>query len=260
MKTVILAGGRGSRLGAAAGNAPKPLVEVAGRPILERVMDIFVAQGHAEFIIALGYRSEEIRQHFGDLAKSSNKFSPGLTAQDPIVRSPSAPSAEPQITLVDTGIDTPAGGRVRQLAPYLEGEPFFMTWCDGIADIDLSRLLDFHRSHGRIATVTAVHPPPRFGRLRLRGDMVASFEEKPPSPHEWINGAFFVLEPEIFAHIDGYDTDWERQTMPRLARLGELMAYRHEGYWQCMDTPTDRDLLDRRFRELEPQAQSLNAG
>lgn len=218
MKTVILAGGLGSRMGSAFGDVPKALVPIAGRPVLRHVMDLFVAAGHADFVIALGHRGAAIRGHFG--------------------------AGEPRVELVDTPPDCDTGGRLARLRTHLDGERFFLTWCDGLADVDLPALLDFHRSHGRIATVTAVHPPSRFGHLDLDGARVTRFVEKPLRSPEWINGAFFVLEPAIFELLDGDACSLEREVLPRLAERGELMAWRHESFWQCMDTPHEHALLE----------------
>ena len=241
MKVGILAGGRGTRLAGETQDRPKPLAEVGGRPILWHVMKHYAHFGFCRFTIALGYRGEMIREYFrnGD----------GRPANDPGPAARDAAGEDWKIDLVDTGLETGTGGRIKRLMPYLGGSTFMLTWSDGVSDVDLARLLEFHRSHGRLATVTAVHPPPRFGRLSLRGNVVQQFAEKPPGLDEWINGAFFVLEPGVFDYIEADATMWEREPMERLARDGQLMAYKHESFWQCMDTPRDKIALERMWAE-----------
>jgi glucose-1-phosphate cytidylyltransferase len=221
MKVGILAGGRGARLGDAEG-VPKPLVEIGGRPLLWHIMMHYVHHGFHDFVIALGHGGNAIRRYFAD------------------------PAPDWTVTLVDTGEHTMTGGRLNRLRPYLGAAPFMLTYSDGVSDVDLRRLEVFHRRHGRRATVTAVSPPPRFGRLTLDGDRVVDFTEKPPGSDGWINGAFFVLDPSAFDYIDGDVTVWEKGPLERLAREGELMAYRHTGFWACLDTPADLA----RLREL----------
>jgi glucose-1-phosphate cytidylyltransferase len=182
--------------------------------------------GFTDFTIALGYRARTMTRWFQ--GNGSNGW---------------------HIDLLRTGLKTDTGGRIRRLEPHLGKGTFMLTWCDGLSDLDLRSLLEFHLDHGRLATVTAVRPPPRFGRLTLKGDRVVSFVEKPPVRDEWINGAFFVLEPGVFDYIDGDGSKWERGPMESLAKDGELMAFRHEGFWQCMDTKCERDYLNRLWRE-----------
>ena len=222
MKVAILAGGRGERMGAETRDRPKPMVEVGGRPLLWHVMRHYAHHGHRHFAIALGYRGDVVRRYFRD--------EPSLTAGL-------------RVDLVDTGPDTNTGGRLRRLAGHLRDGTFFLTWGDGLADVDLDALLAFHRGHGRLATVTAVHPPPRFGSLALEGDRVTRFREKAETS-EWINGAFFALEPGVLDYVEGDEVAWEAQPMTRLCAEGELMAYRHTGFWRCVDTPRERDALE----------------
>ncbi len=223
MKVGILAGGKGSRLSEETVLKPKPMVEIGGQPILWHIMMIYAAQGFDEFAIALGYKGEIIERYVRDSLASNREW---------------------KVDLIDTGEKTHTGGRIKRLANVLGDETFMLTWSDGLAPIDLQDLLRFHRRHGRLATVTAVHPPPRFGHIELDGDRVARFSEKPLHGGGWINGAFFVLEPGIFDYIDGDATSWEQEPMERLAADGQLMAYRHEGFWQCMDTLHDKMRLE----------------
>jgi len=219
MKVVILAGGQGSRLDDTDG-VPKPLVEIGGRPLLWHVMMLYAQNGFRDFVIALGHGGDAIR-----------RFSANIKSDKP--------ASDWTIDLVDTGSGTMTAGRIRRLRPHLGNRTFMLTWADGVSDIDLRELAAFHARHGRRATVTAVMPPPRFGRLTLDGDQVTAFAEKPPGSDGWINGAFFVLEPSIFDYIAGDATVWEKEPLERLAREGELMAYRHTGFWACVDTPAD---------------------
>jgi len=228
VKVAILAGGRGTRLAEETDIRPKPLVEIGGRPILWHIMKHYAGFGYNEFVIALGYKGGLIRDVFAPGGTYGNSDGNGACWS---------------VNLVDTGEATMTGGRIKRLAPELGNETFFLTWGDGVSNIDLARLLEFHRSHGRLATLSAVRPPPRFGQLQLEGDRVNAFAEKPPHSEGWINGAFFILEPGVFEYIEGDATQWEREPMERLAAAGELMAYRHHDFWQCMDTIHDRNLL-----------------
>lgn len=230
MKVAILAGGRGTRLAEETQVRPKPLVEIGGRPILWHIMKHYASYGFSEFVIALGYKGGLIRESFSSGGAYAGGDGNGTAWE---------------VELVDTGDQTMTGGRIKRLAPFLGDGTFFLTWGDGVSDIDLDGLLAFHRAHGRLATLSAVRPPPRFGQLRLEGDRVSAFREKPPGAEGWINGAFFVLEPGVFEYIDGDATQWEKEPMERLASEGELMAFRHHDFWQCMDTIHDRNLLER---------------
>ena len=214
------------------------MVEIGGRPILWHIMQHYEHYGFKEFAIALGYKGELIRAYLENLrASSTQQRLPGLDLN-------AGYSSDWTVHLVDTGVHTKNGGRIKRLAPHLGQGTFMLTWCDGLSDINLHELLAFHRSHGKLATVTAVHPPPRFGHLELNGDQVVRFAEKPVDYERWINGAFFVLEPEVLSHIEGDDTQWEKEPLERLARDGQLMAYRHSSFWQCMDTIHDKERLE----------------
>ena len=244
MKVAILAGGQGTRLAEETRVKAKAMVPIGGRPILWHLLKYYAHFGFAQFVIALGHHADTIRQYFVEGLRSTPiGDGPRLLVQ---------PAAEPAWTveLIDTGLLTETGGRIRRLAPYLDGAPFLLTWCDGLADIDLRRLRAFHEGHGRLATLTAVHPPPRFGRLDLEGEAVSAFREKVIDPDEWINGAFFVLEPGVFDHIEGDHASFERDTLPRLVAAGrELRAHRHTGFWQCMDTLKEAEDLNRLWRD-----------
>jgi glucose-1-phosphate cytidylyltransferase len=242
MKVAILAGGLGSRIQEETEIKPKPMVEIGGRPILWHIMKIYAHQGFTDFVIALGYRGESIKRYMVDYAALHSDLTVSL--KDGAVVTRNGQPEDWTVELIDTGQDTATGGRIKRLAPYVGDGTFMLTWGDGVADIDLGRLLEFHRSHGKLATLTAVRPPARFGHLELRDDAVAEFSEKPQIGEGWINGAFFVLEPGVFNYVDGDDTQWEREPLERLAADGQLMAYRHESFWQCMDTLRDRKLLE----------------
>lgn len=218
-RVAILAGGRGVRLSEYTDSRPKPMIPVGGRPILWHIMMHYARYGFDEFVVALGYLGDHVREH---------------------LRPPDGCAVE----LVETGLETATGGRIRRLASHLGNSTFMLTWGDAVADVDLVRLLAFHRGHGRLATVTAVHPPARYGRLDLEGDRVRAFSEKPEEDGAWINGAYFVLEPGVFDYVPDDGTAWELEPMERLARDGELMAFRHGGFWQCMDTVHDKRVLE----------------
>lgn len=236
MKTVILAGGLGTRLAEETDMKPKPMVEIGGSPILWHVMKIYSAAGFTEFILALGYRSEVIKHYFLDYHRLRNDLT---ISGEGHVDVHDGDHDDWRIHLIDTGIDTQTGGRLGRLRDHLRDGAFMLTYGDGLADVDCAKLVEFHRAHGKLATVTAVRPPARFGGLLFDGDLVTEFTEKPQIGEGWINGGFFVLEPEVLDYIDGDDTIWEREPLERLAREGQLVAYKHEGFWQPMDTLRD---------------------
>jgi glucose-1-phosphate cytidylyltransferase len=242
MKVGILAGGVGSRLSEETVSKPKPMVEIGGQPIIWHIMKHYAHFGHDDFVIALGYKGEAIKRYMSEFVSLTANLT--VDCVNRAVISHGGESLRWTIELIDTGQNTQTGGRIKRLAPYFGNERFFMTWGDGVSTIDLGALLAFHKKHGRLATVSAVRPPARFGRLDLDGDQVVSFAEKPQLGEGWINGAFFVLEPGIFDYIAGDDTHFEREPLERLASDGQLMAYRHEGFWQCMDTLRDRVRLE----------------
>jgi glucose-1-phosphate cytidylyltransferase len=245
MKVAILAGGAGTRLLEETAVMPKAMVEIGGLPILWHIMLYYSYFGFKEFVIALGYKGEYIK-HWMQKYCASNRNSTVKVGSREIVFH----MAEQDwvVHLVNTGQKTQNGGRIKRLAPWLSDQTFMLTWCDGLSNVDLGSLLKFHRSHNRIATLTAVLPPARFGHLVLEEDKVVQFREKPRITNDWINGAFFVLEPEVFDYIEGDDSQWERAPLEKLARNGQLMAYRHTGFWQCMDTVHEKLLLERLWK------------
>jgi glucose-1-phosphate cytidylyltransferase len=253
VKVAILAGGVGSRISEETEIKPKPMVEVGGRPILWHIMKHYAHYGFSEFVIALGYKGEVIKRYMLEYASIHSDLTVGL--KDGRVVSRNGNGSEPDdwtVDLVDTGQETATGGRIKRLARYVGGSTFMLTWGDGVSDVDLDALLAFHRAHGKLATLTAVRPPARFGHIELDGDSVAEFSEKPQLGEGWINGAFFVLEPGVFEYVDGDDTQWEREPLEGLARDGQLMAYKHESFWQCMDTLRDKKLLDELWQDGAP--------
>jgi glucose-1-phosphate cytidylyltransferase len=223
---------------------PKPMVEIGGRPLLWHLLKYYDHFGFCDFVIALGYLGDCIRRYFHHNVTPASDCG-DWEGRDVLLRESDGELAEHwRVELIETGLDTATGGRIKRLAPMLGNDTFMLTWSDGLADVDLHSLLDFHRSHDRLATVTAVRPPSRFGRLTLNGDRVTRFAEKQNCNDEWINGAFFVLEPEVFEYIEGDHTSWEHEPMERLAADGQLMAYRHRSFWRCVDTQQEREELD----------------
>lgn len=250
MKVGILAGGLGTRLAEETEARPKPMVEIGGRPILWHIMKHYAHFGHRNFVVALGYKGDHIKRYFVDFGALRGNLTVELSDGETQVEREEQENW--RIELVETGFATATGGRIKRLAPYLADGTFFLTWGDGVSDVNLDDLLAFHRSHGRLATVTAVRPPARFGKLDLDGDRVRQFSEKPQLEEGWINGAFFVLEPEAVNYVAGDQTQWEREPLERLARDGQLMAYRHDSFWQCMDTLRDKKLLEELWASEKP--------
>src|SRR5262245_40076498 len=242
MKVVILAGGFGTRLSEETHLRPKPMVEIGGRPILWHIMKHYARHGFREFLIALGYKGDVIKRFFLDYRLLDDTLMVDLATG--AVTTAGERTDDWLVHLVDTGIHTGTGGRVRRLAGSLGDGPFLLTYGDGVSDVDLTALLRFHRAHGRLATVTAVRPPARFGGLRFEGDLFGEFTEKPQIGEGWINGGFMVLEPGILRYLDDDDTSLESDALERLALDRELVAYRHDGFWQCMDTLRDVRLLE----------------
>ena len=250
MKVVILAGGLGTRLSEYTEAVPKPMVRIGNKPMLWHIMQRYAKFGHKEFIVALGYKSEVIKDFFLNYKILNSDFTVDLS--DGSIKSENTNSVDWKVTLVETGINTMTGGRVRQLRKQIGNQTFMLTYGDGIADIDVEALLAFHKSHGKLVTMSAVRPGARFGELALDGDSVASFQEKPQLHDGWINGGFFVVEPEFLDMIDGDETMLERAPLEKAAGLDQLMAYRHEGFWQCMDTKRDVEALESMWAQGAP--------
>lgn len=250
MRTVLLAGGLGSRLSEETVRVPKPMVEVQGRPIILHVMDIYAHWGHRDFIVACGYKSMMLKSFFQNLHLMNNDFT--VTSRTGQMDLRPSRDVDWNVSVVDTGETTMTGGRLRRLRDWLGNETFMVTYSDGVGNIDIDALLAFHRSHQGLATVTAVQPPARFGCLDLDGERVAEFAEKVTSYETWINGGFFVFEPGIFDYLDGDQEPLEQAPLTRLARDGQLFAYKHKGFWHPMDTMRDREQLDRLAADGNP--------
>lgn len=242
MKVILLAGGFGTRLSEYTDVLPKPMVPIGGKPILWHIMRTYARYGHKDFFIALGYKPEVIKEYFLNYRALNADFTIDLGTG--AVTPHQADEVDWRVTLVDTGPQTLTGGRVKRMQPFIGNETCLLTYGDGVANVDLKALLDFHRSHGKLVTVTAVRPAARFGELELAGEAVTRFAEKPQLHEGWINGGFFVIEPGFFDLIAGDATMLEREPLELAARQGQLMAYRHADFWHCMDTKRDRELLE----------------
>jgi glucose-1-phosphate cytidylyltransferase len=236
VRTVILAGGSGSRLSEETVEKPKPMVEIGTNPILWHIMKIYAHHGFCDFVIPLGYKGEVIKRYFADYASLSGDMT--VMMGQGTVEMERGMNEDWTVRLFDTGLETGTGGRMLRVREQLDST-FMMTFGDGVADIDIADLVRFHKAHGKLATLTAVRPPARFGHVELDGHRVDVFSEKPQSGEGWINGGFFVLEPEVLNYIDGDDTYFQKEPLERLASEGQLMAYRLESFWQCMDTRRD---------------------
>jgi len=242
MKVIILAGGQGTRLAEETETCPKPMVEIGGRPILWHVMSIYGRHGYSDFLVACGYRGQMIKEYFNNyVMRVSDSL---INFQDGSTRLLNPIQLDWTVGIFDTGVTTMTGGRILRLRPWTNELSFMVTYGDGVGDIDIPALVDFHTSHGKLATVTAVRPPSRFGALALNGDAVSEFSEKPQSEAGWINGGFFVFEQDVFDYLEDDNSILERGPLERLAQDGQLMAYRHRGFWQCMDTLRDKQLLE----------------
>jgi len=242
VKAVILAGGFGTRLSEETIDKPKPMVTVGGRPMLWHIMKILDANGIKEFVIALGYRGDYIKQYFLDFYAVNNDITVDLASGRTTIHEGKQPDWK--VHLIDTGLHTQTGGRLRRLRRWVEDGTFLFTYGDGVADIDIGALVRFHRSHGKLASVTTVRPPSRFGNLAFDGDLVTNFHEKQELGESWINGGYFILEPGAIDYVEGDDAVWERAPVERLARDGQLMGYRHPGFWSCMDTLKEKQMLE----------------
>ncbi len=251
MKVLILAGGFGTRLSEYTSDIPKPMVQIGGKPILWHIMNHYSKYKYFDFNIALGYKSEIIKEYFLNYKSLNSDFS--LNLSDGKIIYHNNIINKWKVNLIDTGLKTMTGGRLKRMKPYLNNETFMLTYGDGLSNVDLNKLLDFHKSHGKLVTMTAVRPSARFGELELRENNVFSFKEKPQLQEGWINGGFFIIEPEFINFINGDNTMLEREPMERAAKNGELMAYKHDGFWQCMDTKRDKDRLEQMWLEGNPE-------
>lgn len=250
MKVVILAGGLGTRLAEETETKPKPMVEIGGRPILWHIMMHYTHYGFKDFVIALGYKGEVIKKWLVDYSSLNSNLTVNTRTGE--VRMHDGYKPDWCVDLIDTGAATMTGGRIKRLQPYLGNQTFMLTYGDGVSNVDLHKLLAFHRSHGKLATLTAVRPVARFGQIEIRGGQVVEFAEKPQTKEGWINGGFFVLEPGIFDYIEGDATFWEKEPLERLSNDGQLMAYQHDSFWQCMDTLRDKVNLEALWQTGNP--------
>jgi glucose-1-phosphate cytidylyltransferase len=242
MKVIILAGGFGTRLSEYTDLIPKPMVPVGGKPILWHIMDTYARHGHKDFYLALGYKADLIKDYFLKYRSLNSDFSINLATG--AINSHQVNSVDWSVTLVDTGKNTMTGGRVKRMSDFIGNETVLLTYGDGVSNVNVTELIDFHKQHGKMVTVTAVRPSARFGELITDGEAVVEFKEKPQLHDGWINGGYFVIEPEFFNLIEGDDTYLEREPLEVAANMGNLMAYRHQGFWQCMDTKRDHDFLE----------------
>lgn len=245
MKAVILCGGRGTRFREETEYRPKPLIEIGGRPILWHIMKIFSHHGVNDFVLCLGYKGEMIKDYFVRYSMSSRDFTIRIGSPENAVVHNDSPEAGWRVTFVDTGLDAMTGARIKRIQPFIDTEPFFLTYGDGVADVPLDLVLDKHLQRGPIGTVTGVHPPSRFGELVIEGDRVVEFSEKPQVRQGYINGGFFIFDKRIFGYVKDEDSCvFEREPLERLASDGHLEVFRHDGYWQCMDTYRDWQMLN----------------
>lgn len=242
MKVVLLAGGFGTRMSEYTESIPKPMVTIGGRPILWHIMKTYAHFGHTDFYVALGYKSEVIKDYFLNYKLLNSSFTMDLATGK------ATPHVEQdvdwKINLIDTGLNSMTGGRVKRMQPWIGNETFMLTYGDGVANVNIDKLIKFHRSHGKMVTMTAVHPVPRFGELKIEDDQIIDFREKPNMGQGWINGGYFIIEPDFFDLIEGDETILEKNPLETVAELGQLMAYKHEDFWQCMDSKRDRDFLE----------------
>ena len=242
MKVFLLAGGFGTRLAEYSTIIPKPMVPIGDKPILWLIMKTFSNYGYKDFNVALGYKAEVIKDYFLNYYTLNTDFTVDLSSG--CVTTHHESRVDWKISLIDTGINTMTGGRLKRMKDYINNEPFFLTYGDGLCDVNLNELLSFHKSHGRLVTVTAVHPGARFGELLIDNDKVKTFQEKPQTQKGWINGGFFVIEPEFLDFIENDHTILEKEPLEKASEMGELMAFKHNGFWQCMDTKRDKDNLE----------------
>ncbi len=241
-KTILLAGGLGTRLAEETSLKPKPMVEIGGKPILWHIMNIYASHGFKDFVVALGYKGEVIKSYFENFYRLNNNLSVDLATGKSTVHETN--KVDWKVDLVDTGALTQTGGRIGKLRDWVNNETFMMTYGDGVSGTNIRAAWDFHKKHGKLATVTAVRPSARFGELGIVDGQVTEFKEKPQTEQGWINGGFFILEPKVFDLITGDDCIWERAPLERLVNDGQLMTYQHDGFWQCMDTLREKRQLE----------------
>ncbi len=247
MKVAILAGGLGTRLSEETTIKPKPMVEVGGKPILWHIMNIYASHGYKEFVIALGYKGEIIKDYFLNYHYHSHSLTVQLKTGD--IKIHNNEGEDWIVHLLDTGADSNTGGRVKQAAEFIGNEPFMLTYGDGVSNVNIPQLMEFHKEQNKLVTMTAVRPPARFGQMIIEDRSVVQFKEKPQIAEGWINGGFFVLQPEIIKYIKGDQTAWEYESLENIAEDGQLSAYQHEGFWQSMDTIRDVHLLNKLWQE-----------
>ena len=247
MKTLILSGGLGTRLAEYTDSIPKPMVKIGSYPIIHHIMNIYSHSGFRDFYLALGYKAEVVKEYFLFYRALNTDYTVSLKDNKIDYHNISVPDW--QITMVDTGLKTMTGGRIKRMQSYIGNQTFMLTYGDGVADLNINELLSFHKKHGKMITLTAVHPTARYGELMLEDNKVTSFKEKPEEKKSWINGGFFVIEPEIFDLISDDDTVLEEEPLEQAAILGQLMAYKHHGFWQCMDTLRDLRSLEKLWQE-----------
>ena len=250
MKAVILAGGLGTRISEESHLRPKPMIEIGGKPVLWHIMKIYSHYGINDFVICLGYKGYIVKEYFANyfLHMSNVTFDMARNHMEVHER-----YAEPwRVTLIDTGQDTLTGGRLKRVSNFVGNETFYFTYGDGVTDLDIGATLKFHRSHGRIATVTAIQPPGRYGAINMEDSLVRGFQEKPAGDGAWVSGGFFVLEPSVFDYIQGDQSSWEEQPLQKLAHDGQLMSYQHYGFWQAMDTLRDKNHLEELWKNNPP--------
>jgi len=250
MKIVILAGGFGTRISDSQNSSPKPMVKIGGKPILWHIMKIYSHYGFSDFVVALGYKSEVIKNYFLNFNQLNSDFEIDLEKKE--IKYLKNNDEKWKIKLIDTGLNTQTGGRLKKLSKFINNERFMLTYGDGVSNINLKELLKFHNNHGKIGTITTVHPNARFGELDLKGNTVYKFKEKPQTKKSWINGGFFVFEPEFLSLIKSSSTILEKEPLEILAKRKQLVAFKHEKFWQCMDTKRDKDFLERLWNEKTP--------
>mgnify|MGYP001185865792 CR=1 FL=1 len=249
MKVVILAGGYGTRISEHTNKIPKPMVEIGGKPILWHIMKSYADYGYKDFYIALGYKSEVIKDYFLNYKSRNSNFKINLKSGE--IDYYPFQGEDWDVTLVDSGLNTMTGGRIKRLSKYLKDGTFMLTYGDGLCSVNIKNLVEFHKKHNKIGTITAVHPSARFGELNIKDETVLSFKEKPQVQQGWINGGFFVFEPKFLDYLDSDSTVLEQDPLEKLSSLGELVAYAHKGFWQCMDTIRDKEVLESLWKSGE---------